>query len=100
MLNHPPNKHDFYHESGITVVVDILKAYKDDSEVMLQGLALLLNIVVEDSQTKISISSARLAVLNSGTGELLQYAQENYRHKEDITSVTQSLISIIGTVWP
>ena len=50
--------------------------------------------------TQVSISAARLAVLNSGVGELLQFAQENFRDKDHLVSLSKNLASILGTVWP
>lgn len=52
-MAHPPNKYDFYHGQGIAVVTDTLKIYRDDGDILLQGLGLLLNAVVEDPQTKV-----------------------------------------------
>ena len=99
-LGHPPNKYDFYHGHGIAVVTDTLKIYRHDGDILLQGLGLLLNAVVDDPQTKVSLSAARLAVLNSGVGEILQFTQENFRDKEHLISLSKSITNILGTVWP
>ena len=52
-MGHPPNKYDFYHGHGIAVVADTLKVYRHDGDILLQGLGLLLNAVVDDPQTKV-----------------------------------------------
>jgi len=98
-FNHPPNKFDFYHIGGINQVVNALQQHQDDPNIILQGLGLLLNTIIDDPHTKISLSQARQAVLNSGIVDLLQCIEIKYKNRQDIISMSHQLSSLIMNTW-
>jgi len=80
-------------------VVDALSRHRDDHDIMIQGLGLLLNTIVDDPQTKISLSKARQTVLSSGIVDVLQYIEIKFKNRQDIISMSHKLSSLVMNTW-
>jgi hypothetical protein len=77
-FNHPPNKWDFVRRGGIPHGTKALRNFPGDVSVTHQGLALMVNILANDSQAKMDISSTRQMALAHGIVDIVQTAESNF----------------------
>ena len=98
-FNHPPNKREVVQRGGIPIVTRILTSFIDREDIVQQALALILNLVADDFQTKISLSDVRQMALTHGIVDITQEAEKRYRGNQNLQRLCKAILDALIKEW-
>ena len=101
LLEHPPSKGEFFHSSGIRVVVDVLKLHPESAHVHRQGLALLFNLITTDTHfvAKFSLAQARQMMMANGIVDVAEHAKVKFKKEREIVATCRAIQNAIVQDW-
>lgn len=99
VLQHPPNKREFYMHGVLPMALAALKYHALEKDVYEQGLALVYCLLVNDPSRKYNITNARTQALANGLIDVLQHAKKQFKTSKEILMTTKAIEDEILKDW-
>jgi hypothetical protein len=81
------------------MIINILNHFATSQDVTHQGLALVLNLVIPDTQAKISLSDVRQMALTHGIVDTVQAAEKQFRTNPNLQQLCKTILDTLMLEW-
>lgn len=80
--------------------ISILGAFASSKDIVHQSLAVLYNLLAEDTRTKVNISSVRQMALTAGIIDIIQSTEKTYgKDNQGIKGLCQGILNSLISEW-